>query len=72
MSRIIATQSKERITMTQFSLDTTLTDLQINDLARPLVRIMEVFYADPKNEEDFQKWLLNVENQQKSATTKAH
>ena len=38
-----------------------LSDSQINDLARPLMDVLEVFYADPKNEEDFQKWLHNVE-----------
>ena len=46
---------------TKFSLNTKLSDSQINDLARPLMDILEVFYADPKNEEDFQKWLRNVE-----------
>lgn len=35
---------------------------QVNDLARPLVGILESFYQDPKNEEDFQKWLRSVEN----------
>jgi len=25
--------------------------------------ILEKFYQDPKNEEDFQKWLLSVEEQ---------
>jgi galactose-1-phosphate uridylyltransferase len=34
-----------------------LSDEQISDLARPLGEILEKFYADPKNEEDFQKWL---------------
>jgi hypothetical protein len=46
---------------TKFSLNTKLSDSQINDLARPLMDILEVFYSDPKNEEDFQKWLRNVE-----------
>ena len=40
-----------------------LTDLQITDLARPLMGILERFYKDPKNEEDFQKWLRNVEKE---------
>lgn len=40
-----------------------LSDSQINDLARPLMGILEAFYQDPKNEEDFQKWLLSVEEQ---------
>ena len=34
-----------------------LTDNQINDLARPLAGILEVFYSDPKNQEEFDKWL---------------
>ena len=38
-----------------------LSDIQVNDLTRPLVGIITKFYADPKNEEDFQKWLRNVE-----------
>lgn len=42
-----------------------LSDTQINDLARPLVSIVMEFYEDPKNEEDFKKWLLNVEEQRK-------
>lgn len=42
-----------------------LTDGQVNDLARPLVGIITKFYEDPKNEEDFKKWLLNVEEQRK-------
>lgn len=46
---------------TGFLPNTKLSDSQINDLARPLMDILEVFYADPKNEEDFQKWLRNVE-----------
>jgi len=38
-----------------------LSDTQVNDLARPLVGLIIKFYEDPKNEEDFQKWLRNVE-----------
>ena len=34
-----------------------LSDAQVNDLASPLVGILTKFYEDPKNEEDFQKWL---------------
>lgn len=45
-----------------------LTPNQINDLARPLVGIIEKFYEDPKNEEDFQKWLLSVEKQKSTET----
>ena len=40
-----------------------LTESQINDLAKPLLGILEKFYQDPKNEEAFQKWLLSVEKQ---------
>lgn len=43
--------------MTRFSLNVSFTDSQVNDLARPLVDIITKFYEDPKNEEDFQKWL---------------
>lgn len=42
-----------------------LSEIQVNDLARPLVGIITKFYADPKNEEDFQKWLRNVKEQRK-------
>jgi hypothetical protein len=34
-----------------------LTESQIKNLAQPLSRILEKFYQDPKNEEEFQKWL---------------
>ena len=34
-----------------------LSDAQVNDLASSLVGIITKFYEDPKNEEDFQKWL---------------
>jgi len=34
---------------------------QVSDLARPLVGIITKFYEDPKNEEEFQRWLRNVE-----------
>lgn len=47
--------------VTESSLNLKLTDSQITDLARPLVGILQKFYEDPKNEEDFQKWLRNVE-----------
>lgn len=53
--------------VTRFSpnvnVSVSLSDSQINDLARPLMGILEAFYQDPKNEEDFQKWLLSVEEQ---------
>jgi len=50
-----------------------LSDAQVNDLARPLVSIIQNFYANPENEKGFQRWLLNVEEQQKekSASTKS-
>jgi hypothetical protein len=38
-----------------------LSEKQIEDLARPLMGILEKFYQDPKNKEDFDKWLLSVE-----------
>ena len=38
-----------------------LNESQVTGLARPLMGILEKFYEDPKNEEDFQKWLRNVE-----------
>lgn len=47
-----------------------LSDAQVNDLASPLVGIIMSFYEDPKNEEEFQKWLRNVETQ-KSIETNA-
>lgn len=40
-----------------------LSEIQVNDLARPLVGIITKFYADPKNEEDFQKWLYRWEDE---------
>ena len=45
-----------------------LTDEQITDLARPLMGILAKFYQDPKNEEDFQRWLVEKE---KSTDTKS-
>ncbi len=38
-----------------------LTDFQINDLARPLIGILQKFYEDPKNEHAFQEWLKQQE-----------
>ena len=46
-----------------------LSEVQVNDLARPLVGIISKFYADPKNEEDFQKWLRNVEERKQKEST---
>ena len=38
-----------------------LTESQINDLARPLVGIVQKFYENPKNEQAFQEWLEQQE-----------
>ncbi len=45
--------------VTKSSPNMSLSDSQITDLARPLMGILEKFYEDPKNEEDFQKWQQN-------------
>ena len=55
--------------VTKSSLNTSLSDSQVSDLARPLMGLLEKFYADPKNEEDFQKWLRNVEEQKQKEST---
>lgn len=59
---------------TKFSMNVSpsvsLSDAQISDLARPLMGILEAFYKDPKNEEDYQRWLRNVENNRENAKTK--
>ena len=47
--------------VTKSSLNVNLSDSQITDLARPLVGILQKFYEDPKNEEDFQKCLRKVD-----------
>ena len=41
-----------------------LSERQVQDLASPLVSIIAKLYEDPKNEEDFQRWL----KQQKEST----
>lgn len=46
-----------------------LSNAQVNDLASPLVGIITKFYEDPKNEEDFQRWLLCVEKQKELTDT---
>lgn len=51
------------------SLSPVLTEEQVTDLARPLMGILEKFYQDPKNEEDFQKWLLSVEKEQSTGAS---
>lgn len=40
-----------------------LSDTQIHDLSKPLISIIIKFYENQKNEEDFQRWLQNVEKQ---------
>lgn len=44
-----------------------LSERQVQDLASPLVGIIAKFYEDPKNEEDFQRWLKQQKNQQTKA-----
>lgn len=39
------------------SLNTTLSNTQITDLARPFVFMVDNFFKDPENEKGFQKWL---------------
>lgn len=38
-----------------------LSDEQINDLATPLVEILEKFYEDEENVRKFQEWLEKME-----------
>lgn len=38
-----------------------LSDEQINDLATPLVEILEKFYEDEENVREFQEWLKKQE-----------
>ena len=54
--------------VTKSSLNLKLTESQVSDLARPLMGILERFYQDPKNEEDYQKWLLSVEELKSEST----
>jgi len=54
--------------VTESSLNLKLTDSQVSDLARPLMGILERFYQDPKNEEDYQRWLLSVEELSESTS----
>ena len=54
--------------VTKSSLNLKLTESQVSDLARPLMGILERFYQDPKNEEDYQKWLLSVEELNSGST----
>jgi hypothetical protein len=54
--------------VTESSLNLKLTESQVSDLARPLMGILERFYQDPKNEEDYQKWLLSVEELKNEST----
>lgn len=48
------------------SLNTTLSNSQITDLARPFVFMVDNFFRDPENEKGFQLW-LQQEQQRKSA-----
>ena len=41
-------------------MNVALTDVQVEDLAKPLVRILEEFYQNPENEKGFQL-LLRVQ-----------
>lgn len=41
-----------------------LSEEQITELARPLYRIVTEFFSDPKNEEAYQKWLLEEKAKQ--------
>lgn len=54
--------------VTESSLNLKLTESHVSDLARPLMGILERFYQDPKNEEDYQKWLLSVEELKNEST----
>lgn len=54
--------------VTESLLNLKLTESQVSDLARPLMGILERFYQDPKNEEDYQKWLLSVEELKNEST----
>lgn len=54
--------------VTESSLNLKITESQVSDLARPLMGILERFYQDPKNEEDYQKWLLSVEELKNEST----
>lgn len=46
----------------------TLTDTQIEDLAKPLIDILVKFYENPKNEKELKKWLLCVEKNRRKTT----
>jgi hypothetical protein len=54
--------------VTESSLNLKLTESQVSDLARPLMGILERLYQDPKNEEDYQKWLLSVVELKREST----
>ena len=64
----IQRRSESSMNVTESSLNLKLTESQVSDLARPLMGILERFYQDPKNEEDYQKWLLSVEELKSEST----
>lgn len=42
--------------------DILLSDVQVENLARPLVSKLLAFYEDEENEKGFQKWLQQKQN----------
>ena len=47
-------------------MNVALTDVQVEDLAKPLVRILEEFYQNPENEKGFQTWLQQKKQREMS------
>lgn len=45
-----------------------LTEEQIEDLVRPLVRLVKEFYKDPKNVAAFEAWKTEMEKEKKECT----
>ena len=43
-----------------------LSNEQVNDLASPLVEILEKFYEDEKNVKEFRDWLENRRNDERA------
>lgn len=46
-------------------MQTKLLNNQINELARPLIKIISDFYANPENEKKYQEWKSQQEVTQK-------